>query len=239
MPITATAQQIIDDAAAELGIAPGTVGVLGSGTTAGQALVFLNSIGYDMLAVHDWQFLMKTAEFTGDGVADSFAMPSDFGRIVNQTAWALNERRPMQGPLSPQMWGWTQFGIVSVGVFFRYRLLDNELAVFPVPGSGEVFKFFYISKNWVLDGTTGLPKGSLESGSDIPMFDRRLMTSALKLRLWAQKGFETTVLQGEFDYNLETQMSQNQGSEIIRLSGPTDTFYINPFINIPDGSWEV
>src|SRR3546814_20272528 len=59
-----------------------------------QMLALMNSLGEDLLRVHDWQFLEKSATFVGDGFTPSFALPSDFGRIVDQTAWSIGQRRP-------------------------------------------------------------------------------------------------------------------------------------------------
>jgi hypothetical protein len=233
----ASVQYIIDSALAELGVQSGIVGVANQEQNVTQALALLQSLGRDSVNVHDWQFLMKTAAYTGDGVETAFDMPSDFGRIVNQTEWALNNKRPMIGPLSPQQWGWTQYGIVSVGVYFRYRILDDDFTIFPVPGVGELFAFYYISKNWLVDSSNE-PKNVITSGTDIVLFDDRLMISGLKMRFWGAKGYDTTALANEFNYQLQAQKGQDQGAPVIQLSG-TDGFHYIDASNVPDGSWGV
>lgn len=237
MPIPASAQAILTAAGQELGLAVGQIGTLQTGNTGDQALALLNSLGMDLVRSYDWQFLMFTHQVTGDGVLTSFPMPANFGRIVNQTQWSESMRRPMQGPLTPQQWGWTQFGIVSVGVFYKYRILQNEFTVFPTPPNGEKFDFYYISKNWVYDPLTLTYKDQVTAGTDQPVFDGRLMIAGLKERLWAQKGFDTSALSQEFQYCLNAEKSEGQGAQAISLSGPIDTFYLNPLLNIPDGDW--
>lgn len=234
---TATAQEIITAAGAELGLSVGTVGVLQVGQTGEQALAILNQCGDECVRVHDWQMLEKTAEFEGDGSIVQFDLPPDFGRVINQTEWSSRDMRPMSGPMTPQTWGWTQYGIVAQGIFFRYRILNNKFTTFPTAGQGETFHLFYISKNWVYDPVTQMYKDQITAGSDIPVFDRRLMIAALKVKLWGQKGFDTTVLSQDLKYILDAEMAQNQGAAAINLSGSVDTFYINPLINIPDGNW--
>lgn len=237
MATRATVQSIVDSALAELGLPSATVGSSNQGQLVAQAVAILQSLGRDAVNVHDWQFLMKTANYTGNGVLSSFDMPADFGRQVNQTQWALNNKRPMIGPLSPQQWGWTQYGIVSVGVYFRYRILQDDFTIFPVPGAGEQFAFYYISKNWAVDAS-GTPKATITAPDDVILFDDRLMISGLKLRLWAIKGFDTSVLVAEYNYVLQSQMGQDQGAPVIQLSG-TDGFHYIDTSNVPDGSWGV
>jgi hypothetical protein len=237
MPIIASAQEILTAAGAELGLAVGTIGLLQTGNTGEQALALLNAIGDECVKVHDWQMLEKTAEFTGDGTLFQFDLPMDFGRVVNQTEWSSRDKRPMSGPMTPQTWSWAQYGIVATGIFFRYRILANKFTTFPTAGPGETFHLFYISKNWVYDPISQTYKDTITLGTDQPVFDRRLMISALKLKLWEQKGFDTTKLVQEFNYNLETEKSQNQGASQISLVGSVDTFFINPLLNVPDGSW--
>lgn len=234
---TATTQAIVDAACNQLGLPTSslTAGLITQIGT--QSLSLLNSLGDDLVRAHDWQFLEGTATFTGDGVTSEFDMPSDFGRIVNQTVWSSNNKLPMDGPLTAQAWGWVQFGIVSVGVFYRYRILGNKLAVFPTPAVGDEIKFYYIKKNWVLDSDGSTLKDASEGNSDVPLFDRNLMIKGLKVRLWAQKGFDTTVLADEYNDILSAEKAQNQAAPAIRLSGASDNILIDPRRNVPDGSW--
>lgn len=234
MPNTATADKIINAACQELGLPPVSLAASANDAIGYQALGLLNALGDELTRVQDWQFLEKVMTFTGDGIADSFPMPADFGRQVNQTQWSTSQKRPMMGPDSPQVWSWSQYGIVSVGVFFRYRILDNEYTVFPIPGAGEEFALYYISKNWVQDGANPLVyKDQVIGPNDIPVFDRRVMVAGLKVKLWAQKGFDTTVLQREFDSMLLAEKGQNQGAPLINLSGGSERLLIN-WQNISD-----
>jgi len=230
----ATAIDIINAACHELGLP--TVSLSGStGDTLGsQSLSLLNALGQELVRVHDWQFLEQIMTFTGDGIVAEFALPDDFGRQVNQTQWATKDRRPMMGPDSAQVWSWSQYGIVSVGIYFRYRILGNKYHVFPVPGNGEEFALYYISKNWVQDQDPPNDlKSSVTKTGDIPLFDERLLICGLKVKLWGQKGFDTTILQDEFNFMLAAVKAQNQGARVIDLTGGCRNLYIS-WTNIPE-----
>ena len=234
---TATVQSIVDRACNELGLPtnsldPGLIDQIGQ-----QSLALVNALGDDILRAHDWQFLEATATFVGDGSTSEFDMPADFGRIVNQTTWSTTNRMPMDGPLTAQQWGWCQFGIVSVGLIYRYRILGNKLAVFPTPGLGEEIKFYYIKKNWAIAANGTTPIDEVTSGAETPLFDRSLMIKGLKARLWAQKGFDTTALAQEFNDELSGYKAQDQGAPVLRLAGYWDPLLIDPRRNIPEGNW--
>lgn len=233
----ATAIDIINDACHELGLPTVTLSTSTGDTLGMQTLALLNALGEELIRVHDWQFLEQVANLVADGVSDRFPLPSDFKRQVNQTQWATKDRRPMGGPDSPQVWSWSQYGIVSVGIFFRYRILGNEYAIFPLPGVGEEFSFYYISKNWVIDqDPPNVFKDKITKTGDVPLFDSRLLTAGLKVKLWAAKGFDTTVLQGEFDYLLAANKAQVQGARVIDLCGNDAQIYLS-WRNIPESGF--
>ena len=241
MATLGTADEIINAAAQELGLPPVSLSSAAGDASGYQMLGMLNALGDELNRVQDWQFLEKQMGFVGDGITDSFPMPTDFGRQVNQTEWNTSMRRPMQGPMSPQVWAWNKFGIVSVGVYFQYRILHNQYTVYPVPGAGQEFALYYISKDWVLSGTSTDPLNPIyvdriTLATDKPLYDRRVMIAGLKVKMWAQKGFDTTVLQEEFNYVLSAEKAQNQGAPVINLSGAGGKLLIG-WSNVPDGTY--
>lgn len=234
---TATAQYIADRVTDELGLGPVDL-TPGNITAEGrQILALMNSLGELLGRDYDWQFLQTTATITGDGVSESFPMPANFGRIVNQTTWSSMNRLPMYGPLNAQEWGWVKYGIVSVGIYYRYRILNNQLFVFPTFPNGEVVNFFYISKDWVIDQDGVTYKDTIVNPNDTPVYDRMLMIKGLKNLLWGQKGFDTTSLAREFNEELANQMGQNQGMPVLNAAGNAYTLYITPYRNTPEGNW--
>lgn len=206
--------------------------------TGWQALGLLNALGSQLCRAHDWQFLEGIVDLVGDGVTTAFPLPDDFGRMVNQTQWAAKNKRPMYGPMSPQGWSWVQYGIVSVGVYYRYRILNNMFTVFPTPPVGEEFHFYYIKKDWVYDPIQNIYTDTILNDTDEPVFDEYLMIAGTKFKLWAAKGMNTTVVGREYEYMLSSLKSQTQGAPVISLDRRYDYLYISGQ-NIPDGSWEV
>lgn len=237
MPIQATTQYIIDAATDELGLPRQTLvaGLIDQIGT--QSLALLNSCGSELVKAHDWQFLEGQATINGDGTTTEFTLPADFGRIVDQTQWSSNTNLPMEGPLNAQSWGWVQFGIVSAGVFFRYRILGNKFAVWPTPGASEVLRFYYIKKNWVLDQDAVTYKDITDDALDTPLFDRNLLIKCLKVKLWNQQGFDTTSLAKEYYDELTIEKAQSGSAPVLSLSSTRNRILLDPRRNIPDGDW--
>lgn len=234
-----TATDIVNTALQELGMGVVNLEAAAADATGYQMLGLLNALGDELLRANDWQLLENTMTFVGDGVEETFALPKDFGRQVNQTEWAASDNRPLQGPVSPQVWSWNKYGIVSAGIYYQYRIVGGSYSIFPVPAAGTEFALYYISKNWVL-GSPGLPNGAdrVTLPDQIPLFDRRLMITGLKLKYWTAKGFDTTNLKAEFDYMLANEKAATTGAPVISLTGNG----INPLLgwnNILDGSWNV
>lgn len=239
MGVQASVLTIVNEALQELGLPLVPTAVSAPDDQTGfQTLGLVNSLGAQLVKAHDWQFLEKTQTYLCDGIQSEFDLPEDFGRIVNQTEWSSANRRPMFGPMSPQGWSWVQFGIVSVGVYYRYRILRNKFTVFPTPAAGETINFYYISRNWVYDPVVDEYKDKAEADLDEPVFDYALMVVGTKFKLWNAKGLDATDLGGQFAFMLEAEKAQTQGAPVISLDSRWDYLYISGQ-NVPDGSWNV
>lgn len=191
------------------------------------------ALGEDLCRIHDWQFLEREVTFAGDGVNNTFDLPADFGRIVNQTLWETKQSvSPVSGGHAPAIWGWFKYGMAGAGIVYRYRIVRNKLEVYPLPAAGAEFSFTYITKMWVKSQANS-EKDTVNTGTDVPQFDRRLMVSGLKSRLWGQKGFDTTHVDREFNMILLSEKGVSQGASVISLNRGIDSFYLSGK-NVPD-----
>lgn len=240
MTTFATANDIVNTALQELGLGVVNLDAAAADATGYQMLGLLNSLGDELLRAHDWQILENTMEFEGDGISDTFALPDDFGRQVNQTQWAASDNRPLQGPVSPQVWSWNKYGIVSAGVYYQYRILVNQYNIFPVPAAGTTFALYYIRKNWVVtDGEILRPDAITDrvvGPNDVVVFDRRLIIAGLKLKFWTAKGLDTSALKSEFDFLLANEKAVTAGAPVISLAGNSASPLLG-WNNILDGNW--
>ena len=248
MGMYATAESIVNSAAQELGLGPASLAAGSADATGYQMLGLLNGLCQEIWRLHEWENLEKVMSFVGINLTPpsppnpvtletKFPLPPDYGRQINQTQWANKSFRPMRGPVSAQQWAWLQYGVVSSTMWYQYRILDGVYQVYPAPPVGQKFSLFYISRNWCQSATDPLVyTDQILSAGDTPQFDSRMLINGLKVKFWAQKGFDTTVLQGEFDTILQAEMSQIQGAPVLNLSGAYNSGLIG-WGNIPDGTY--
>lgn len=216
------------------GISPGTYMVTGTG---------INQDTYVLSVDSPTQVTMsQAAASSATGATLSFmktkyAMPSDYQRIVDRTQWDKSKHWEMLGPESPQQWQWLKSGYIATGPRIRWRILGNTFQIWPGVTTAEYLGFEYVSKNWVLDGS-GNAKGSFTADADTCLFDDRLMVAGLKLKYFATKGFETQLLQDDYDSILAAVMGAEQGSPMLSMAPRLSNILLGPE-NIPDSNYGV
>lgn len=186
--------------------------------------------------------MSQAAAASGTGVSLTFAktkyaFPADYQRIIDRTQWDKSKHWEMLGPESPQQWQWLKSGYIATGPRIRWRILGNTFQIWPGVSTSEYLGFEYVSKYWVTDAG-GTAKGSFTSDTDTCQFDDRLMVAGLKLKYWGIKGFETQLLQDEYDAILSSIKGEEQGSPILSLAPRLSSYLLGPE-NVPDSGYGV
>ena len=240
MPITtsATATEIINRVAVEVGLEP-VVDPFASQDAAIRQMTFLiNSTGEELSIIHDWGFLVVEANInTDDDDSGEYPLPDDFLYITNQTCWERNNRVPVQ-LLTAQEWQYLegrQFATDTI--YAKFRLQKGLFTIYPqpVPGGLDIF-YEYTSKNWVQDGTEPEDtKDGVTSGLDRPLFDRTLMIKALKVKFLEAKGFDTTKAQDDLNSVFMSLVGHDKGAPTLNAGYGTRGYpYLDIYRNTPD-----
>lgn len=181
--------------------------------------------------------LTQPSTASGTGVQLTFAktkyaFPADYQRIVDRTQWDKSKHWEMLGPESPQQWQWLKSGYIATGPRIRWRILGNTFQIWPGVSTSEYLGFEYVSKYWVTDAG-GTSKGSFTADTDTCAFDDRLMVAGLKLKYFGVKGFETQLLQDEYDAILSSVKGEEQGAPMLSMAPSLSNVLLGPE-NIPD-----
>lgn len=173
-------------------------------------------------AEFDWQALTKVYTFTGDGLAEAFALPSDYARM------------PTKGRIWSSRWSWEiqKIGniddwleLISVPiqpVTGQWTIYGDEMHILPIMDVTETIRYPYIS-NLIVKPATGAYQTGFVADNDT----FRLSEHALELgMIWAyrsQKGVASDDDEMNFNKALYTAMNNDKGSKPV-ISGNTRRF---------------
>lgn len=217
-----------------VGIAAGTFMVTGTGINQD---TYVQSVDSATQVTMSQAAASSAAGVTLSFVQTKYAMPADFQRLIDRTQWDKSKHWEMLGPESPQQWQWLKSGYIATGPRIRWRILGNTFQIWPGVTTAEYLGFEYVSKNWVVDAG-GVSKGSFTSDTDTCLFDSRLMVTGLKLKYFATKGFETQLLQDEYDSVLSSVMGAEQGAPMLSFAPRLSNVLLGSE-NIPDSNYGV
>lgn len=183
--------------------------------------------------------LTQPAETSGSGTIVftqmRYPLPSDWEKPINQTQWDRTNFWPLSGPKTSQEWQFIKGGIVSTGPRLRYRIQGNKFAVNPVPGPGDVLAMEYISNGWVI-GSDGTVKSQFTEDDDTCIYPDSLMILGVKM-LWRQeKGFESSLVEIQYNRLLDRKTAQNKGARKLNMSNRLNSVLLSEY-NIQDGSF--
>jgi hypothetical protein len=241
MPITTvdTANNILNRVAAEVGLAPVADPYASQDDAFIQMRYLLNTAGEELVQAYPWELLTKEYQIITTALdSGDYPLPDDFYYMINQTGWERGQNMPLGGPLSPQDWQYLLGrDLVNTTIYASFRLQEGLFRIFPQPPpDGLDIHYEYVSKNWVSDGATPTPtyQDQVLTGSDVPLFDRTLISRYLKVKYLAAKGFDTTDAQNDFNQTFSFITGHDKGAEILNAGGGYGTFpYLNPFRNVP------
>lgn len=216
-----TVANIVNDAAVELGLISADIPDPFTSTDQNIILLLrhLKSLGQDLVRDHQWTHLQAQYMFATQAGLDTYELPPDYQRFLDQTGWNRTQRMPLIGPLSPQGWQMLQV-LTSAGVVeIMYRIVGNELKLYPAPQANDHIAFEYIRDRWIAHGGEETPNANTPMGAgDIVWFDRRLMVCGLKLRWKRGKGFDTVAEQDDYDRALSRAQGADGAAPILNLN---------------------
>lgn len=111
----------------------------------------LTSAGREIIREYQWTQSIAEHAFTTSAGVETYALPADFLRMLNQTGWDRTTRLPLGGPMSPQEWQFLRARLAAVTFRVLFRPLQGTLHVYAgttVP-AGHAIRFEYMSGFWV------------------------------------------------------------------------------------------
>lgn len=189
-----------------------------------------------------WAVLTRLETITTINGTAGYALPSDFGQLVDNTLWDRTNFWKLRGPLTPAQWQVFKSGILagSTGPRRRVRITRasatnvKQIEIDPVPTSADTLVYEYVSNGWCQTGTDAKTAWSADTDTAILLED--LLEMDLKWRMLKAKGREYADDFKEFELEVAQELSADDGSPILNLSGRSDALLISD-ANLPEANF--
>lgn len=147
-----------------------------------QLLQAARSTMKDLLIQVDWEELQKEATITTAASDADYALPSDFNRIIDETAWNVTNNDPMIGVTTAREWQYLQNSSTSTSsVMDYYRIRGGEILIYPTPASVETLVYEYIA-NTPIESSGGTAQEDWLDDTDVPRVDDYLVELGIRWR---------------------------------------------------------
>lgn len=182
--------------------------------------------------------LSNTATSSGSNVTMAFGkqaydFPTDFNYIINQTEWDRGYRWQLLGPISAQEWQVLKSGISPTGPRRRFRIMDGQFYVDPVPYDTNILVFEYFTKNWVLTAG-GVYQNSFTSDTDTSIIPDDAITLGVKWRFLEAKGMDYSQAFKTYTDCVKRHLARTAGARTLPLGGRSPSIRLLNQNNIPD-----
>ena len=166
-----------------------------------------------------------------------YALPAAYDRLLDRTEWDKTQHWEMLGPETPQQWQWLKSGFISTGPRVRYRMLAQELQIWPPLGATHTLGLEYITSQWVATAVGAQPtKTAFTADTDVCVFNDRLMVLALKLKYNEAKGFDTTASYRDYKNQLDIAKANDGGSLTLSFAPRISSILVG-WNNLPDSGY--
>lgn len=175
--------------------------------------------GEELSRRHDWQNLV--VEYTFTSVAqiaqtNGLSATTDYDRLVyNAELWDRTLNQKFSGPTQPREWQILRQGITG-GVTGWWRLLGDEINIYPAPVAGSTFATEYVSKNWCKNAAGTTTRARWADDTDLGKIPERLMALGVIWRWRKAKGLDYAEEMATYEREVEKACSRDRGTGLIR-----------------------
>ena len=173
------------------------------------------------------------ASITSVTAASVTGTSSGFDYILNDTIWDRTLQRPVFGPLNPSHRAGLKASAVT-GPYAEYFIRGGVLHTIPATTSAS-YAFEYKSKFWC-ENSTGQGQPKWLSDTDVGRLDEYVMSLGLIWRWKHSKGFDYAEDFATYEREVINYMARDGGKLTVNMAGDGE---YRPFMNVPDGSWNL
>lgn len=198
---------------------------------------------------HVWNALLRDKSVTVTSGTDTYAVPTDCLRIVNDTMWDTTNDWPMIGPLTSQEWETLKRGLTVTGPRKRWRLVGEAdgtyanaatsfyVQIDPSPtNSTDEFFYEYVSNGFARQNSDAAA-GTFDHDSDNPILPEQLFILGGIWRWKNAKGLPYAEEKTTYDAHLELMIGADKASRKLKMSRRTTGPRLLDAFNVPDSGF--
>jgi hypothetical protein len=166
---------------------------------------------------YEWQALKTLATITGDGTDETFALPTDYDRMLKKAQlWSSRYQTPLTHITDTDHWlelDIRQFETV-IGV---WTLIANEVNIKPAPALAETVNYYYMTNKWAQATGGGTLKTAFDTDTDVFRLSEDLLKLCMIWKWKAAKKLPYAQEQSDYEDAKEKMISNDKGSRILRV----------------------
>ena len=194
--------------------------------------------GRSLLRAHEWGALQTVGTITTVNGTASYALASNYDRMVPDTGWNRTGDTMLQGPDSPQVDRYLQeSGVAQTSTRQRFRLKGSNVTIWPTPTSAETLVYEYVSNKWALS-SGGTAQIEFLADTDTSYFDPNLMKAEIKWRFIKARGLDAQALYKEAEELREQRIASDIGGAKLSMA-PSPSSQFVELDNLADGNWSL
>lgn len=229
---------IVARAADELGLDRPSVVYASSVPQVRQFLAAAQAAGRELMQAHEWGGLISTGTVSTSDGTSTYAVASDFDRLVSDTFWDSTNAWMLVGPDTPQVSASLNYSSTAqTSARKRFLLRGSNMVIWPTPTATETLKYAYVSNKWALS-SGGTAQTEFQADTDTTVFFPQLMVRAVKWKFMAAKGMDTSGLETEYRQLLDQRIAADLGGSKLNMAPDPGEQFI-ALDNIAEANWSL
>lgn len=174
------------------------------------------SVGVGDVTINQSATVSGTSTLTFARVA--YPLPSDFMRFCESTGYDKTAQVQLYGGKHAAEWQLLKSTVSVAALSPYYRIIGDNMELYPPPANGLTLGYEYIGKNHVTSALD-VKKEKFTEDTDTSLFPDRLLVMGTKMLFWQTKGFDSSVFERDYQRELSKYTAQQSSSEVLDMSG--------------------
>ena len=208
-----TVLSVIQDACAVIGLNIPDVVFTSTERESIELRTVANEMAKRIAEATDWQALRKVATITGDGTAETFALPTDYARMLKKANLWSAAQPSLSFRHVTDLDRWIEDEISGFNsILGEWIIYGGELHIRPVLANAEEVKFAYVSTYCVTGSKT-----AFTTETDTFVLDERVLKLGIIWQWKANKGLPYGEDMENYEAALSVAVGNDKGSRILTI----------------------